>query len=398
MLNYVLHGLLHLSLWGYVVTTLILTHITVISITIYLHRCQTHRALDLHPVASHFFRFWLWMTTGAKTKEWVAIHRKHHAKCETPDDPHSPKVFGIRKVFFEGAELYQQEAKNVETLSRYGQGTPDDWLERNVYAHRYAFGIFAMLIIDLLLFGVIGLTIWAIQMMWMPLFAAGVINGIGHYWGYRNFECPDEARNILPWSFITAGEELHNNHHTFATSAKFSVKWWEIDLGWYYIKILCLFKLAKVKRLPPKLKQIQEKSNIDFDTLTAVVINRFQVMAQYTREVILPVLREEQQKASVTGKALLKRCKVLFVRTDELLDEAAKQRVTDILEANQALRLAYQYRKKLQDIWGRTTANQRELLEALQEWCKEAEATGVNALRNFALQVRCYGLANATVV
>lgn len=398
MLNYVLHGLLHLSLCGYVVTTLVLAHITIVSITVYLHRCQSHRALELHPVVSHFFRFWLWLTTAAKTKEWVAVHRKHHAKCETPEDPHSPKIYGIRKVFFEGAELYQQEAKNVTTLARYGEGTPDDWLERKVYSAPFAYGISIMMVIDLLLFGVPGLTIWAIQMMTMPLLAAGVINGIGHYFGYRNFECPDEARNIIPWSILTAGEELHNNHHTFATSAKLSVKWWEFDLGWMYIRILQALGLAKVKRLPPKLKQSSTKANIDLDTLTAVVINRFQVMSHYTKAVILPVLREEQQTASVAGKALLKRCRALLVKTDVLLDEKGKQRVSNILEANQAICLAYQYRQKLQAIWSRTTANQRELLDALQQWCKEAEATGINALRNFALQVRGYTLAKATVV
>lgn len=398
MLNYVLHGLLHLSLWGYVITTLVLVHITVVSITVYLHRCQSHRALDLHPLASHFFRFWLWLTTAAKTKEWVAIHRKHHAKCETPEDPHSPKIFGIRKVLLEGAELYAKEAKNRETLSRYGEGTPDDWLERHVYSAPYAYGVGIMLITDLVLFGVLGFTVWAIQMMTMPVLAAGIINGLGHYFGYRNFECPDEARNIIPWSILTAGEELHNNHHTFATSAKLSVKWWEFDMGWMYIRILQACGLAKVKRLPPKLKQSSTKVNIDLDTLTAIVVNRFQVMSQYTKEVILPVLREEQQTASATGKSLLKRCKRLLVKTDILLDEKGKQRISSILEANQAIRLAYQYRQKLQAIWSRTTASQRELLDALQEWCREAEATGINALHNFAIRVRGYTLVKATVV
>ena len=274
-----LYGLLNLSFWGYVVATLILTHITIIGVTIYLHRYQAHRGLELHPLLSHFFRFWLWLTTGMVTKEWAAIHRKHHAKCETAEDPHSPQVKGLKKVLWEGAELYQEEAKNQETLERYGQGTPDDWLERNIYTRHSAKGIVLMLLIDLLLFGIPGITIWALQMAWIPFHAAGVINGIGHYWGYRNFECKDAARNIFPWAFWIGGEELHNNHHTFATSAKFSVKWWEFDIGWGYIKLFSLLKLAKVKRLPPKVKIVPNKTCVDIETVKAIITGRFQVMS-----------------------------------------------------------------------------------------------------------------------
>lgn len=395
MLDFLQHGLLHFSILQCVVFTLVLTHITVASVTIYLHRSQAHRSLDLHPIASHFFRFWLWFTTATCTKEWVAVHRKHHAKSDTVEDPHSPQIHGIRKVFFEGFELYQQATANQETLARYGAGTPDDWLERCIYTPYTKTGILLLFILDFALFGVIGITIWAVQMMWIPIFAAGVINGIGHYWGYRNFECPDAARNIVPWSILTAGEELHNNHHTFATSAKLSVKPWEFDLGWCYIRLMQMVGLAKVKRVPPKLKQSQ-KNQIDLDTLTAVVVNRFQVMAQYSREVIVPILREEQRKAGSAGRALLKQCKDLFIRSDSLLDDGSKQRMVHILESNQALRLAYQYRQKLQAIWGKTTANQKELLEALQEWCRDAEATGVSALRNFATRVRGFSSVSAT--
>ena len=233
-----LYGLLNLSFWGYVVALLILTHITIVGVTVYLHRSQAHRALELHPAISHFFRFWIWLTTGMETKKWVSIHRKHHAKCETEEDPHSPQTRGIKKVFFEGAELYRAEAKNQDTMTRYGQGTPDDWLERHVYTQHSAAGVALMFVIDIVLFGIPGITIWALQMLWIPLFAAGVVNGIGHYWGYRNFECPDASRNILSLGAFIGGEELHNNHHTFPTSAKFSVKWWEFDLGWVYIRFI----------------------------------------------------------------------------------------------------------------------------------------------------------------
>lgn len=392
MINYLLHGLLNFSFWGNLIYLLLMTHVTVVATTIYLHRSQAHRALDLHPIAGHFFRFWLWFTTATNTKEWVAVHRKHHAKCETKDDPHSPQVLGLPKVFFEGYELYKEESKNQDTLDRYGHGTPNDWLENNLYKPFTSLGIFILLGMNLVLFGIPGLTIWALQMIWIPVFAAGVINGIGHYWGYRNFECPDQARNIVPWSILTAGEELHNNHHTFATSAKLSVKPWEFDLGWFYIRMLQIFGLAKVKRLPPKLIQASEKSAVDLEILKIVIANRFQVMAHYSREVILPLLGEERIKAKLTGKNLFKRCKGLLVRADNLLDDLSKQRIASILENSHTLKLAYHYRQKLQDIWNRTTANQRELLEALQEWCKEAEATGIMALRSFVTQLRRYSI------
>ncbi|WP_218813468.1 DesA family fatty acid desaturase [Rickettsiella endosymbiont of Dermanyssus gallinae] len=380
-----LFGLLNLSFWGYVIALLILTHITIIGVTVYLHRSQAHRSLDLHPVLSHFFRFWMWLTTGMETKEWVAIHRKHHAKCETEEDPHSPQVKGIKKVFFEGAELYREESKNMDTMERYGQGTPDDWMERNVYSKHSVMGIVSMFIIDVVLFGIPGVTIWALQMLWIPLFAAGVVNGIGHYWGYRNFECPDAARNLLPLGAFIGGEELHNNHHTFPTSAKLSVKPWEFDLGWAYIRLFQALKLAKVKRVSPQLKETPGKRQVDLDTLAALITNRFQVMARYSKEVLLPVLEEETEKASTTmSKALLKRAKISLIRTESLLNDERKQQLADIIKKHDMLALVYQYRLRLQDIWCRTTATQRELLEALQEWCKQAEATGICVLRKFA--------------
>ena len=390
-----LYGLLNLSFWGYVAATLLLTHITIVGVTVFLHRHQAHRALDLHAWPSHFFRFWLWLTTGMRTKDWAAIHRKHHAKCETPDDPHSPQVLGIKKVLLEGAELYRQEGRNQETLDRYGYGTPDDWIERHLYTPHSDKGIFLMLAIDLLLFGVPGITIWAIQMMWIPLFAAGVINGIGHYVGYRNFEPGDASRNIFPWGILIGGEELHNNHHAFGTSAKLSVKWWEFDLGWCYIKLLSALKLAKVKKLPPKLKTIMEKEAVDLETLKALLTNRLHVMANYTREVILPVLKEtRRQHSDKKNYGMFRKIKPLLKRSDCLLDESSKQSLSSFLEDKQNLKEVYHYREKLQVIWGKTTATQKELIDALQEWCKQAESSGVETLRQFVSKLRRYAVAS----
>lgn len=384
-----LYGLLNLSFWGYVVALLILTQITVISVTLYLHRCQAHRALELHPIISHFFRFWLWLTTGMRTKEWAAIHRKHHARCETPEDPHSPQILGIKKVLFEGAELYRDACLDTESIERFGQGTPDDWLERHIYYHNNI-GLTAMFIIDLILFGLPGITIFALQMIWIPFFAAGVINGIGHYFGYRNYECPDAARNVVPWGLILAGEELHNNHHTFGSSAKFSMKWWEIDLGWFYISILRLFRLAKIKKVAPKLEIAKNKNCIDTDTIKALIINRFQIMSQYSRTVIIPVFREEKRKAGEKGRELFARAKSLLIREPSLIDEKNKMILTKLLQEERTLQLVYQYRQKLQDIWHRTNASQKELLEALQDWCKQAEAAGIQALTQFANHLKMF--------
>lgn len=264
ILDFVAGGLLQLSWWQLVLVTLVLTHITIVSVTVFLHRSQAHRGLDLHPAIAHFFRLWLWLTTGMVTKEWVAIHRKHHAKCEKEGDPHSPMVYGIEKVMWKGAELYREEAANQETLKRYGHGTPNDWLERNVYSRHPGLGIMLTLIVDVLLFGAAGLTVWAVQMAWIPFWAAGVVNGLGHYIGYRNFSSPDTSTNLFPIGILIGGEELHNNHHAYGTSAKFSSKWYEFDIGWLYIKLMTYLGLAKVRKVAPKLKlekstQVTEK-------------------------------------------------------------------------------------------------------------------------------------------
>lgn len=383
-------GLFQLPWWGYLVVILVFTEITILGVTVYLHRCQAHRALDLHPIVSHFFRFWIWLTTGMVTKEWAAIHRKHHARVETDEDPHSPITRGIKKVFFEGAELYRKESKNAETLARYGEGTPDDWMERNVYTRWSTLGVYSMLVINLILFGTLGLTIWALQMAAIPLFAAGVINGIGHYWGYRNYEVKDNSRNIIPLGLFLGGEELHNNHHAFATSAKFSEKWWEVDIGWYVIRMLQLIGLAKPKRVVPKPKMLPTKDYIDRDTLTAVIAYRFQVMSRYSRDVVMPVLRDEKKRAGKASRLLLRRAKTVLVRDASIMKASQKARLTTLLDNFQSLRVIYQFRIKLQEIWSRSTASQKELIEALQDWCQQAEATGIETLHRFSNRLKTY--------
>jgi stearoyl-CoA desaturase (delta-9 desaturase) len=383
-------GILPLPWWGYILVLMVFTQLTILGVTIYLHRCQAHRSLELHPAVSHFFRFWIWITTGMITKEWTAIHRKHHAKVETDEDPHSPVAKGIKKVFWEGAELYRKESHNLETMERYGEGTPDDWMERNVYVKRTWLGIGSMLVINLVLFGAMGLTIWAVQMAWIPFFAAGVVNGIGHYWGYRNFEVKDASRNIIPLGIFIGGEELHNNHHAYATSAKFSAKWWELDSGWFVIRLLQLFHLATPKRILPKPKMLSTKTHIDTDTLKALIHYRFQVMARYTRDVIIPAWREEKKRAGKAGHSLLSRARTVLIRDASIMEASQKICLAKVLENSQSLRVVYQFRIKLQEIWSRSTASQKDLLDALQEWCQQAEATGIETLLRFANRLKTY--------
>jgi stearoyl-CoA desaturase (delta-9 desaturase) len=383
-----LYGYLDLPWWGYVIYALVCTHITIAAVTIYLHRCQAHRAVELHPVISHFFRMWLWLTTGMNTKAWASIHRKHHAKCETTEDPHSPQILGLKQVLFEGAELYKAEAKNQETLDRYGQGTPDDWIEHNLYSKYSSKGFLITLAVNIFLLGIPGVTVWAVQMMWIPFLAAGVINGVGHYFGYRNFECPDAATNIVPWGILIGGEELHNNHHTYPTSAKLSVKWWEFDIGWLYIKTLSLLGLARVKRLPPVSKLVPGKDSVDGDTVSAVIVGRFQLMSQYSKRVMMPIF--DQEKDRVADVDSLVNIKTTLIREDSLVDDQGRKRLELFLAKTQQLKVAYQFRKKLQGIWAKTTATQKELMEALQDWCKQAEGTGIKCLQDFVSYLRSY--------
>lgn len=387
-------GVFDMPWWGYVVVTLVMTHITIASITIYLHRHSAHRALDLHPIVSHFFRFWLWLTTGMVTKQWTAVHRKHHAKCETKDDPHSPVIVGIKKVLLEGSELYRAEAKNQETIARYGYGTPDDWVERNVYSKYSAKGVALMLIIDVILFGPIGITIWAVQMLWAPIFAAGIINGVGHYWGYRNFQAEDASRNIVPWGILIGGEELHNNHHAYATSARLSNKWYEFDIGWLYICILQVLGLAKVKKVAPKLRIDKQKDCCDLDTLQAVISHRYEVLAKYTKSLQQTFAHEmEDLKGAINeygvDKLTLKRWVMADSRT---LQAHEKEKLNQVLGSVQTTSLGKMYamREELVGIWQRSTASTEELVKQLEDWCKRAEESGVEVLRNFSQSLRCY--------
>jgi len=390
-----LDGLLDLSLWGYVVATLLFTQLTIASVTIFLHRNQAHKAVELHPLVSHIFRFWLWLSTGIRTKEWVAIHRKHHAKCETTEDPHSPQILGLKKLLLEGAELYQKEARNSATIKNYGMGTPDDWLERKIYFPFNRYGNYTMLLIDVALFGVVGITIWAIQMMWIPIWAAGVVNGIGHYFGYRNYEVKDASTNIVPWGVFIGGEELHNNHHTYPNSAKLSSKWWEFDMGWFYIRLLSIVGLAKVKQVAPKPVMGPPKPVVDVDNLRAIIRNRFQVMARYSRDVLKPVIGEELNKSNLKSQQLLKRAKKLLIRDVNLLSDNSKQKLQDLLDENEKLKLVYAYKQRLQEIWSQTDMSHENLLKALQEWCKQAESAGVKALEDFAQSIRRYTINQA---
>jgi len=388
-----LYGVLDLSFWGYFLAAFILVQISMMAVTLYLHRDQAHRAIDLHPVLRHFFRLWIWLSSGMVTREWVSIHRKHHAMVEREGDPHSPKVFGLRKVLLEGAELYRVESLNDETLEKYGKGTPDDWVERNVYQRFSISGVYVLLTIDVILLGLPGITVFAIQMLAMPVFAAGVINGLGHAKGYRNFESEDTSTNLVPIAILVGGEELHNNHHAFPTSAKFSVRWWEFDIGWMYITILRAIGLCKVRRLAPKPRLADDPRPVDIETLAAVLQNRMHVLRDYTRKVTLPVLRIE--KRANRDNALLRRARKLLVSGPILLDEAAKVRLASLLEDNAALRTVHEYRQQLLDLWAQANVSNERLVRQLKEWCNRAEASGIDALHDFSASLRGYVLQAA---
>lgn len=389
------YGVLDLTFWGYVIAMLIMIQVSMMAVTLYLHRDQAHRSLDLHPALRHFFRFWIWCTSGMLTREWVAVHRKHHAFCEKDGDPHSPQVFGLKKVLLEGAELYRIEKDNPATLEKFGRGTPDDWLERNVYL-RFPFGgIILLIITDLVLFGVPGITMIAIQLASMPLFAAGIINGLGHHSGYRNFECDDAATNLVPWGLFIGGEELHNNHHAFPTSAKFSVRRWEFDIGWMYISVFRLLGLAKVRKVAPRpFINKQPAVNVDIENLRAIIVNRMHVLRDYSRQVTLPVLKRE--RAVAAGNRALKRAKTLLIRRPMLLDETAHERLKHLLSDHASLRTVHEFREKLAALWSGANVNNEKLLGQLREWCAEAEDSGIKALEEFAERLRCYRLQPAS--
>ena len=388
-IDWLAHGLVDASWWQIVLYALVTTHITIASVTIYLHRHQAHRAMDLHAIPSHFFRFWLWLGTGQVTKEWVSVHRKHHAKCETAEDPHSPQTRGIKTVFWTGAELYRAETKNMETLKKFGHGTPNDWLERNVYT-RYSWqGVGLMMIINLALFGAAGLAVWAVQMAWIPLTAAGIINGIAHYWGYRNFEAPDASTNISPWGILIGGEELHNNHHTYPTSAKFSVKPYEFDIGWGYIRAMEMVGLATVKKVPPRLRLGSVQRVADEKTLEALIAHRYEVMAGFARELRragkAEIARLEAKKADVS---LLRVANRWLHRDDDKVPEAARPQIAQARAEHPALDKMVTMREELRQLWLSTSASREQLAADLQAWCHRAEESGIAALREFSLKLR----------
>ncbi len=383
-------GIFDLPWWGLVIVALVLTHITIASVTIFLHRCQAHRALDLHPIVSHFFRFWLWLTTGMNTKEWAAIHRKHHAKVETAEDPHSPQIYGINRVLWLGVFLYAKESNNVETMERYGHGTPDDWIERNVYSRFTFSGMILMGIANILLFGIVpGLAILAVQLVWIPFWAAGVINGVGHYFGYRNWATADASTNIIPFGILIGGEELHNNHHAFATSAKLSNKWYEFDIGWLYIRILETLGLARVKKLPPTPRFAPAKHAIDIETLHAVISNRYDVLARYATS-LKKTYAEELKRLAPHDAQVLRRLKRWLTREESELKEAQRSRVADALARSTALSTVYTMRRDLLALWERSHASRDQLVRQLQDWCQRAEATGIRPLVEFSRGLRCY--------
>jgi stearoyl-CoA desaturase (Delta-9 desaturase) len=382
-------GVWDLPWWGYVVYALVVTHITIAGVTIFLHRCQSHRALDLHPVVSHFFRFWLWLTTGMLTKTWAAIHRKHHARVETAEDPHSPQIHGIRKVLWEGAELYRIEARNQETLEKYGAGTPDDWLEHKVYSHD-RFGISLLMVINFALFGFVGIAIWAVQMAWIPFLAAGVINGIGHYWGYRTFQPEDASTNIVPWGILIGGEELHNNHHAYATSARFSIRWYEFDIGWLYIRALERLGLAQVKKVAPELKLDTAKTSCDFATVQAVITHRYEVLAKYAkslRQTCADEIRSLKARAVRVDVSAIKR---MLHSNGGAMPEHVRANVHDALDKSKVLSTVYTMREELVALWERSSLSKEQLVRQLEDWCLRAEASGIEALQQFSRRLRCY--------
>lgn len=391
ILNVLDTGLLALPWWGTSAAVLAMIFVTTVATTVFLHRAQTHRGVDLHPAVSHFFRFWLWLTTSIVTREWVAIHRKHHARCETEDDPHSPQVLGIRKVLFEGAELYGAEARNAATLEKYGRGTPDDWIERNVYTRFHVAGVVLLLAVDVALFGALGITAWALQMAAMPVMSAGVINGIGHYWGYRNFECKDAATNIMPWGIWFGGEELHNNHHAYPASAKFALRSGELDIGWAVIRSLETVGLARVRRLAP-VPVVAAREQLDLDGLRAIIVARMHVLREYTSSVTIPILRSEFTQTRNASRRMWRSARRVLTRQKRLLDEPARRHLGELLSSSEMLATVYRFGERLQDLWEQSATSNEKLLAEFRAWIHEAEASGIAALEEFAGRLRGYDL------
>jgi stearoyl-CoA desaturase (delta-9 desaturase) len=385
-------GLIDLPWWGYLLTGVVLVQITIAAVTLYLHRCQAHRALDMHPALSHFFRFWLWLTTGMITKEWAAIHRKHHAKCETEEDPHSPRIHGLNKILFTGVVMYVKESHNTEVMDRYGHSTPTDWIERNVYTPMNKWGVVLLAAIDLLLFGPIaGTIIYLAQIGWIPFWAAGVINGVGHYWGYRNFQTEDDSTNIVPWAAWIGGEELHNNHHAYPTSAKFSLRWYEFDLGWMYIRIMQSLGLVTVRKQAPKVKLDPSKWEVDAATLQAVIAHRFDVMANYAKSMKRTSRLEiEALRAKGADCAPVQAIRKWWHRDQATVPAVHRARIAEVIETSPALKASWAMREDLTRIWERSTLTTEQLVSQLKDWCERAEKTEIAPLVEFSHRLRSY--------
>lgn len=384
-------GFSEFSGWQIVLYFAIMTQITIATVTIYLHRCCAHRSVDLHPMLVQFFRFWVFFTTSMVPSHWVTVHRKHHVECETEDDPHSPQIFGIRKVLLEGVELYR-EAITPESIERYAKDMPADWIERHLYDPKSFIGCVILMGFNLILFGPIGLTVWALQMMWIPVWAAGVINGLGHYLGYRNNECQGAAVNIVPWAFFIGGEELHNNHHTYPNSAKFSIKWWEFDIGWMYIRILSFLGLAKARSTGPVVHRDNNKASVDLDTVRGIVNDRFQVLTQFKKRVFNQVAGDEYLKIdNPKVKAMLKQAPGLLARDDSLKTDQDLEQIEKIFSTSGRLKAVYLLHQELKELWT-GHMNKEELLNAFVDWLERAEQSGIESLRNFSDYLKCYTL------
>lgn len=392
LLSWLSQGLTGWGIGAITLYFLVVTQLTIFTVTLYLHRSQAHRGVDFHPLLAHFFRFWSWLTTAMITREWAAIHRKHHAKCETPEDPHSPQVFGLRTVLGRGVELYRAARTDRASIEKYGKGCPDDWIERHLYTPYASLGPALMLVIDLALFGVLGVAVWALQMIWIPFWAAGVVNGLGHWWGYRNFETDDTSTNLAPWGLVIGGEELHNNHHAFPSSARFALRRFEFDIGWAVLRVLSVLRLAKIRRVAP---QLDVRPNIDLpdtDTLRALMVHRFQVMTDYFRDVILPTLRNEAEHAEESLRALPRRLRKALVNGGCWLDSDSSSRLRAWIARRPELGRVYEFRRRLRAVYERTGQNSDAMLAALRQWCAEAEASGNEALARFADRLKGYAL------
>jgi stearoyl-CoA desaturase (delta-9 desaturase) len=381
-----LYGLIELPWWGYVGVTFLTIQVMFLAITLYLHRDQAHGGLMLHPLLRHFFRFWLWFSSGAVTKEWVAVHRRHHAYADVPGDPHSPAIFGLKRVVFEGYELYIAAAHDREILENYGRGTPDDWIERHLYTRYRSLGVVLFCVTSLVLFGIPAIAMVAIHLVSQPFFAGGVVNGLGHAVGYRSYEMPSTATNLVPWGLLLGGEELHNNHHAFPRSARFAVQRWELDIGWVFICAFRAVGLARVRWVAPPVRRTpqQRRKELDADSVEALFTNRMHVLRDYARRVVFPVCKDlarGEPRGSVP-RATAK----LLIRHPALLADEARRMLGELLSRYEVLRRVVEFRESLQLMWN--DAADSHSVSRLREWCAGAEASGIGALKEFAIALR----------